>query len=184
MRWFEWVYIAFIASLAASVMGHISVSEWAFHLIKKLDQNPSSGTKLLSSNPKMMAYRYAASFVNGTITQKLLKIALAVLWIPLLLVFALLAGVFFGLDQTHLKITFYLDRRKYSRMTPEQKRDHTIESEKKLLALASKVRLSPHAMESNHPLDSAYREMMLTGESIALKKREAREQRERSEGGR
>jgi hypothetical protein len=174
----EWVYIALIVSLAASVLGHIAVSEWAFHLIKKLDQDPSSGKKLLSSYPKMMAYRYAAAFVNSTTPQKILKMALAVLWIPLLLVIALLAGVFFGLDQTYQKITFYLDRRKYIRMTPEQKRDHAIESEKKLLAMASEVRLSPHAMESNHPLDSAYREMMLTGESIALKMRDAREKRE------
>jgi hypothetical protein len=183
MRWFEWVYIVFITSLAASVLGHISVSEWAFHLIKKLDQDPLSGTKLLSSYPKMMAYRYAAFFVNGTTTQKILRMALGVLWIPLILVVAFLTAVFFGLDSAHLKMTFYWDRWKCSRMTPEQKREQAIAGEKKLLAMASQVRLSPHAMESNHPLDSAYREMMLTGESLALKMREAREQRERSEGG-
>ena len=184
MRWFEWVYIAFIASLAASVLGHISVSEWAFHLVKKLDQDPSSGTKLLSSYPKMMAYRYAAFFVNGTITQKILKMALAVLWIPLLLVFVLFAGIFFGLDDAHLMITGYRNRWKYGRMTPEQKRDYDIEWEKKTLARASEVRLNPHVMESNHPLHSTYREMMLISESRAIKQREGGEHRERSEGGR
>jgi hypothetical protein len=68
-------------------------------------------------------------------------------------------------------------------MAPEQKRDYEIEQEKQILARASRMRLNPCLMDSNHPLDSAYREMILTSESLALKMREAREGREMSEGG-
>jgi hypothetical protein len=174
----EWVYIAFIVSLAVSVLGHIIVSEWAFRLGKKLDQDTSLGKRLFSSYPKMMAYRYAARFVNSTTTQKLLKMALAVLWIPLLLVFALPTAIYFALEDAYLKITGYWQRWKYGRMTKQQKRDYDIEGEKKILEMASKVRLNPQAMESDQPIERAYREMALAAESLALRMRDAREKRD------
>jgi hypothetical protein len=76
MRWFEWV----IASLATSVLGHMALSEWAFHFVERFRQDPSLATKFVSSYPMRMAYRYSAWFVNSTTTKKLLKMALGVLW--------------------------------------------------------------------------------------------------------
>jgi hypothetical protein len=117
--------------------------------------------------------------MEGNVFQYLLKSAYALVWAPVVVIVGVLVSLFFQLEEVWMLLDRWRYRHRYNRMSPEQKRTEDLQTERELLEAASRVRLSPSTMESEHPLLKSYRELHLGGEAIALKMRERREAAEK-----
>jgi hypothetical protein len=177
----NWALVS-VAASSISLFGHIFSVEWLRYRLKKLDKQDREDTKKYFeslSYPKKRLIAYLIKFDKKRMFQQFAALLWGTVWIPLLVIPLILAGIFMSVQFILFEIMWHWHQFKQSRLTPEQQRVRAIAAEAKILEAASKARLSPD-FEADDPASRNYRGLIAAGERMALNSRKLREAEEQS----